>query len=137
MKKLLLMALMLLVFAGSPFVLAMELDDEKSVTNQELQGTMIIRLDTRDNSAAYLKSDSQIANEGQAQMIAKTRDFLLMEVAQNKAELDADAGSSSWYFYNNYNYNYYVYWYGYYYNPIYTYNYGYYQYYYYCRNRWW
>lgn len=138
MKKILLLA-SLLAFTSSLAikVVADELDDERSVSNQELQGTVIVRVDIRDNSAAYLKSETKLASEDEAKKIITSAEFLAMDSSNNKSELDRDGGSSSWYFYNNYNYNYYMYWYGSYYNPIYTYNYGYYQYYYYCRNRWW
>jgi hypothetical protein len=145
MKKLFLVG-SFLIFSNLVFLQskANELDDEKSVSNQELQGTVVVRVDTRNNSAAYVKSDVQLSNERQAQVIAHSSNYVSLASANIRSELDKDAGSSSWYFYYNFNYGYnygynynYFYWYGNYYNPFYTYNYGYYQYYYYCRNGGW
>jgi hypothetical protein len=157
MKKLILLAsLMVITSSLAVKSVAGELDDEKSVSNQQLEGTVIVRVDTRDNSSAFvMKADGKFANENEAQAAAADSKYTAMPSERVKSELDQDGGSSSWYFYNNYygcgyycnynnygygynyNYNYSMNWYGNYYNPVYSYNNGNYNYYYYCRNRWW
>ncbi len=113
---------------------ANELDNENGVTNKELTGTLVLRVDTRSNEAAYVKTDSVMASESDAIELARVATFSKVPAENIKSELDKDGGASSWYFYYPY-YGYPYYsgcnWYGNYYNPYYSYNYGYYNYYYY------
>lgn len=121
----------------SSFATAGELDNESKVTNKELQGTMVLRVDTRTNQAAFVKLDSALASEADAKALAQSAQFSPVPAANVKSELDKDGGASSWYFYIGYpGYGYgYGYpgcnWYGNYYNPYYYYGYGNYNYYYY------
>lgn len=123
---------------------ASELDNEQSVTNQALNGTVVVRLDTRTQKAAVLATDV-ISSDSQAQAVARSGAFKPVSSAHVKSELDQTGGASSWYFYNgyhgyptyNYGYNYgYLNWYGSWYQPRYTYSYSYYQYYYYSYYGW-
>lgn len=134
MKHLILAAI--LAFAGS--ATASELDNESSVTNQSMNGTVVIRVDTRNNQAAVLASEQVVTNEAQAQNLVQNGSFSEVPAQNLRSELDSDGGASSWYFYRGYNYGYYGYvnWYGNWYYPRYYYNYGYYNYYYYS-NYWW
>lgn len=122
---------------------ANELDNPATVTNQDLQGTMVIRVDNRDQSASFLKTDALLGNQEQALQLSQG-EFQAMSLDQ-RSELDQEGGSSSWYYYYaNYSYGYGYYnpclnWYGRTYNPYYSYNYGHYSYYYYgaYSYRWW
>src|SRR5690606_19252914 len=121
---------------------ASELDNEAAVTNQGIQGTLVIRVDQRDNSVSYLQVEEGLSSEQQALSVAHDGQFQTLPENQVKNELDNAAGASSWYYYyvNPYNhyYNNCVNWYGYNYRPYYSYNHGYYNYYYYgWYNRWW
>lgn len=124
-----------LAFGMSSFAVAGELDNESGVTNKELQGTMVLRVDTRTGQATYIQTEKAMASEADAQAFAQTAAFSPVAANNLKTELDADGGASSWYFYNPYRsygyYNPYCNWYGNYYYPYYQYNYGYYNYYYY------
>lgn len=124
-----------LALGVSSFAVAGELDNESGVTNKELQGTMVLRVDTRTGEATYIKTDVAMSSEVEAKTFAQTAAFSPVPTTNMKSELDADGGASSWYFYNPYpNYSYYnpyCNWYGNYYMPYYQYNYGYYNYYYY------
>ena len=134
MKRLVLAAVLALGFTMT--AQANELDNESSVTNKEISGTLIVRVDSRNNQTAVM-SANQISSEAQAQDLAKNGQF---ENANGnvKTELDQDGAASSWYFYRGYNsyYNCNVNWYGNWYQPRYSYSYGYYSYYYYA-NYWW
>lgn len=134
MKALLMSAVLTLGFASSVF--AGELDNESSVTNQQLQGTLVIRVDQRTNQAAALKTDAVVTTPNQAKALAAQGQFKNLPSDKVRTELDQDGGASSWYYYPNYYYNnnyYYnqTYWYGSWYAPCYSYNYNYYSYYYY------
>jgi hypothetical protein len=117
------------VFAG-------ELDNEGAVVNQTLQGTVIVRLDTRTHEVAAVKLSDVMNSEVQAQN-AVNNSFQTLPATQVRSELDQDGGASSWYFYTGYNYYSYLNWYGCWYAPYYTYNYGYYTYYYYSNYYGW
>lgn len=125
-----------LVFAaGSAF--AGELDNESSVTNQAMNGTVVVRVDARNNQTSVMTSDAAVRAGNEAQNLVETGSFKAVGSKNVKSELDQDGGASSWYFYNGYN-NYYgcVNWYGNWYRPYYTYNYSYYRYYYYSNYYW-
>jgi hypothetical protein len=129
MKALLLSAVLTLGFASH--VLAGELDNESSVTNQQLQGTLVIRVDQRTNQAAALKTDAVVTTPSQAKALAAKGQFRTLPSSKVRTELDSDGGASSWYFYPQYSYGnsyYYNYtnWYGNWYAPCYSYNYNYY-----------
>jgi hypothetical protein len=114
-----------------------ELDNEAGVTNKKLQGTMVLRVDTRTGEAAYVKTEVAMKSEADAKDLAATAAFSPVSANNVRSELDQDGGASSWYFYNpyqnnyGYGYNPYCNYYGNYYTPYYQYNYGYYNYYYY------
>ncbi|AFY00149.1 hypothetical protein [Bdellovibrio bacteriovorus] len=131
MKHLILVAALVL---GTGSAFAGELDNESSVTNQSMNGTVVIRVDNRNNQTAVLASEQAVTSDAQAQVLAQTGSF--DQSAHVRNELDQDGGASSWYFYSGYNYYSYVYWYGNWYTPCYTYNYGYYSYYYYSNYYW-
>ncbi|MGZ3743048.1 MAG: hypothetical protein ACXWRE_00185 [Pseudobdellovibrionaceae bacterium] len=127
-----------LIFGMSSFATAGELDNESGVTNKELQGTIVLRVNTVTNETSFVKTEANMASEADAKAFAEKAEFAKVPAAKMKSELDHDGGASSWYFYSPYNqyYNNYYYqpycnWYGNYYNPYYQYNYGYYNYYYY------
>lgn len=122
-----------LVLGMSSFAAAGELDNESKVTNKELQGTMVLRVDTRTNQASFVKVDAAMASAADAQAFAQSANFSPVPASNMKSELDKDGGASSWYFYYpSYGYGYPgCNWYGNYYNPYYSYGYGYYNYYYY------
>jgi hypothetical protein len=124
-----------LVLGMGSFAIAGELDNESGVTNKELQGTMVLRVNTLTKEASFVKTDATMMSEADAKAFAQATEFAKVPAANLRSELDSDGGASSWYFYNPYQqYNYYqpvCNWYGNYYNPYYQYNYGYYNYYYY------
>lgn len=134
MKGLILSAALVMGLAGTAF--AGELDNESSVTNQAMNGTVVVRVDNRTNQTAVLASATAVNSDTQAQVLAQTGSFQDVSATNVRNELDQDGGASSWYFYSGYNYHSYMYWYGSWYRPCYTYNYGYYSYYYYS-NYWW
>lgn len=122
MKNLLLIGALLMgasAFAG-------ELDQDMS--NQGLRGTVVMRVDTRDNSVSYVKTDAVPANEQDAKALAANSTFVAAPLANVKGELDNAAGTSSWYWYCGPQYPTYLNWYGYNYYPMYTYTYAYYTY---------
>lgn len=130
MKHLLLIGAMLMTapaFAG-------ELDQDMS--NQGLRGTVVMRVDTRDNSVSYVKTDAVPATEQDAKVLAETGSFAPAAIANVKTELDQSAGTSSWYWYCGPQYPNYLNWYGYNYYPMYSYSYSYYSYTYFWF-RWW
>lgn len=131
MKHLILVAALVL---GSGSAFAGELDNESSVTNQSMNGTVVIRVDSRNNQTAVLASEQVVTSDAQALALAQSGSF--EQTANVRNELDQDGGASSWYFYSGYNYYSYVYWYGNWYTPRYTYSYGYYSYYYYSNYYW-
>ncbi len=136
MKVLLLAAALL--SAGT--VYANELDREQANIAQratELPATVVVRVDTRDNTAAVLHSNTVLgAADAQAVVAAN---FTAVDAAkselESELELDKDSSKSGWYFYFNYGYysfpTYFYYNYSYSYRPYYAYNYRYYNYYYY------
>lgn len=134
MKHLILVAALALGVSTS--AMANELDNESSVTNQAMNGTVVVRVDSRNNQASVVTSEKVMASEQDAQTLAQNGSFKKLSSENVRSELDQDAGASSWYFYNGYNYYNQVYWYGNWYAPYYQYNYGYYRYYYYS-NYWW
>lgn len=136
--KALLIAVLALGFANASF--AGELDNETSVTNSQMQGTLVIRVDQRNQQAAALKTDAVVTNANQAQALATNGQFKTLPADKVRTELDHDGGASSWYYFPSYGYGggyyyNYAYWYGSWYQPCYTYNYNYYSYYYY--NSYW
>ncbi|WII70607.1 hypothetical protein QJS83_09070 [Bdellovibrio sp. 22V] len=136
MKHLILVAA--LILGASSFATAGELDNESSVTNQAMNGTVVIRVDTRTNKASVLTTEQALSSDVEAQALAQSGSFQDLSAAHVGNELDRDGGASSWYFYNNYNSYYYasMYWYGSWYNPCYSYAYSYYRYYYYSYYGW-
>lgn len=134
MKHLILVAALALGVSTS--AMANELDNESSVTNQAMNGTVVVRVDSRNNQASVVTSEKVMASAQDAQKLAQNGSFQKLSSENVRSELDQDAGASSWYFYNGYNYYNQVYWYGNWYTPYYQYNYGYYRYYYYS-NYWW
>ena len=122
-----------LVLGMGSVAMAGELDNESGVTNKELQGTLVLRVNTVTKEAAFVKTDAAMVSKEDAQAFAAAANFSPVPAANIKSELDKDGGASSWYFYYP-SYGYYnpgCNWYGNYYNPYYYYNYGYYNYYYY------
>lgn len=134
MKSILLAMALIAGLATSAF--AGELDNEASVTNQQIQGTVVVRVDQRTHQVAAFKTSAVMESPSQAQALVNN-DFQPLASNQVRSELDNDGGASSWYFYVGYNYYNYVNWYGCWYAPYYTYNYGYYSYYYYSNYYWW
>jgi len=130
-----------LALGVSSFAKAGELDNEAGVTNKELKGTLVLRVDTRTNEMAFVKLDNALGSEVEAKALAQNNaNFAPVPAANVRSELDKDGAASSWYFYNPYPYPYYTPAYGYgpscnyygnYYQPYYSYNCGYYNYYYY------
>ena len=142
MKALLLAFAMVAGFATQSF--AGELDNDAAVANQQIAGTVVIRVDSRTKEVAALHTNSVMKNEVQAKALTSEK-FEAVSADKVRSELDKDGGASSWYFYYGYNYNYgynygYMNWYGNWYQPCYNYNYNYYSYYYYSNswswNRW-
>lgn len=125
--------LFLALFSSFSSAYASELDKEQP--NTAIQGTVVFRIDSRDQKIAVQYSDAIVANQDEAQALTGG-EFTVVPQGKVKSELDQDAGASSWYFYYNYAYAYY-YRSGYYYNPCFTYNSGYYTYYYYNRYSYW
>ena len=116
---------------GATSAFAGELDNESGVTNKQLSGTLVLRVDTRTQESAFVKLDKGLNSESEAKALAQSAKFSKVQV---RSELDQDGGASSWYFYSPYQYPYYTpvcNYYGNSYNPYYSYNYGYYNYYYY------
>lgn len=104
MKRFLLAAI-LTISAGS-LAFAGELDDESSVTNQAMNGTVVIRVDTRTNQTSILTTDKPVASEAEALSLVESGSFKSVAPSHIKNELDQDGGSSSWYFNNGcYGYN--------------------------------
>lgn len=133
--KSLFMAIALLVTAPA---FAGELDNDYLVANQELNETVVIRVDERDSSVSILKSADSVLSEDQAQALAHGG-FSAVESSKVRSELDQDSGASSWYVYwYRYGYTPYYCYQGATYYPYYTYRYGYYSYYYYgSYSAWW
>lgn len=121
---------------ATPAALAGELDNEGSVINQGLHGTVVIRVDQRDGSVSVAQLSEVPEGETAAQQAALGAEFTGLGQNQLRSELDQDAGASSWYWYTNpYSYNH-LGWYGYRYNHYYSYSYSYYSYYYYSSYAW-
>jgi hypothetical protein len=135
--KLLLLTAILTLNTGA-FAFAGELDNESSITNQSMNGTVVIRVDSRSNKTSVLSSQQVVANDSEAKALVQEGSFKEVPAANLKKELDQDGGASSWYFYGGYSpyYSYNMYWYGSWYTPCYSYNYNYYNYYYYSYYRW-
>lgn len=150
MKSILLASGLILAtsFAG-----ARELDNDSAYTNQQsLKGTVIVRVNTQDNTVAYTQAAQIPGSEKEAIALSANSSYRKVGAANLRSELDQDGGASSWYWYPGYNYNAgynwgygynyqysNLYWYGSYYRPTYYYSYGSYQYYYYSSYsyRWW
>ena len=141
MKQMILAVIALQLMNTSYAATGGELDNENGVVNAEqrnlaanLPATVVVRVDTRDNTVSVLQSKEVIGKDQAASVVSAS--FQPMQ-ASEKLELDQNSSTSGWYFYfNYYNYSYpsyYYYGYNYSYQPYYTYNYGYYNYYYY----WW
>lgn len=134
MKRFILAAAAAATMTFSLSAFAGELDNEAGVTNSKLQGTLVLRVDTRNNQTSFAQSPAAMPSVKAAKALTKSAKFAAVPSQKIKSELDQDGGASSWYFYQPYGYNYYrpnCYWYGYNYAPYYTYTYGYYNYYYY------
>jgi hypothetical protein len=115
-----------------------ELDNEAGVTNKQLTGTLVLRVDSRTHQSSFVKSANGLRSESEAKALAHSAKFTAVPAGKIKSELDQEGGASSWYFYSPYQYPYYTptyqpacNWYGNSYNPYYSYNYGNYNYYYY------
>lgn len=121
-----------LILSVATAAVAGELDNDQTVANQGLQQTVVVRVDTRDNSMAVLNSQATVTSEAQAKGLAQAN-FSAVPTDKVRTELDRDGGASSWYVYWGYNYGYYpaYYYYGNCYNPYYNWGWGYYRYYYY------
>jgi hypothetical protein len=120
--------------------MAGELDNDGQVANQGLQETVVVRIDTHDNSMAVLNTKQVVHSELQAKALTQ-QTFTAVPATQVRSELDRDGGASSWYVYwYGYSYSYvptYCY-YGHYYNPYYQWRWGSYYYYYYgAYYPWW
>lgn len=122
------------IIALSIFAQAGELDQD--TRNQGLNGTVVVRVDQRNQSSSVLKTESPVQSNQEAITLAKSAAFKAIKTENVKTELDAAGGASSWYWYCGNQYPTYLYWYGYTYYPVYTYNYSYYTYYYYSWYRW-
>lgn len=96
MTKILLSA-MLAFGAGS--ALANELDGGHRSSQRELQDTIIVRVNTRDNSVSYVRSGKKLTSKEQAKALAKAAKFSKVPASKIRSELDQDGGSSSWYVY--------------------------------------
>jgi hypothetical protein len=119
-----------------------ELDNEKAVTNEQVQAakdlpaTLVIRVNEQTKAVEVLHSKEKLAaDQTQAAALSKAA-FKKMDVKSGMTgELDRDSSKSSWYFcwpsYNWYYPAYYYYGYTYSYSSYYYYNYGGYGYYYY------
>lgn len=130
MKHLLLLGALLV----SSWSMAGELDQDQ--TNQGLNGTVVVRVDSRTQDVSVLKTDAIVQNTQEAVALTTADSFLAAPAQNIKSELDQESGSSSWYWYCGYRQPTYLYWYGYTYYPTYTYSYSYYTYYYYSWYRW-
>jgi hypothetical protein len=125
-----------------------ELDNEKSVTNEQVQlsqdlpATLVVRVNEATNEVAVMHSAQAIeANPAVAAELAQKADFKAMKLDGSMVgELDRDSSKSSWYFcFPRYNYSYPTYsYFGYNYNysNYYNYNHGGYRYSYYSWNYW-
>lgn len=142
MKSLLIAVALVAGFATQSF--AGELDNDAAVANQNIPGTVVIRVNTRTKEVAALHTNAVMQNEAQAQALT-SKNFKAVSADNVRSELDQDGGASSWYFYSGYNYNYgynygYMNYYGNWYQPCYNYSYNNYSYYYYSNswswNRW-
>ncbi len=137
MRKLILNNLIVLIALSFSAGLALannDLDNPNGVVNARPidDGTTVLRVDTRNNSAALGHTSSVMNSKADAKKLAMKAKFQALPKDKTRNELDREAGASSWYFYWGTGYYYPTYCnYGYYYNPYYTYSYGYYNYYYY------
>jgi len=130
-----------IAMGASSFVMANEMNNDLSIANNQLHGTIVLRIDSRNNEATYTKSPAVLASQTQAEKFARNANYAKVPGERVRNELDRDGGTSSWYFYGSYPYyNSYYYptcnWYGTYYNPFYYYSYGYYGYYFYGPYYW-
>lgn len=130
-----------------------ELDNEKSVTNEQIQlaqdlpATLVIRVNESTKEVEVLHSKDRLAtDEATKNTVVNSGEFKKMDVKgqMTGSELDQDSSRSSWYFcwptYNYYYPTYYYYGYQYNYSNYYWYNWGGYSYYYYgwgSYGRWW
>lgn len=81
-----------------------ELDDDRSVTNREIQGTMVLRVDKKTNQAAVVRTDEVMPSRERAKSFVKTARFTAIPSSKMKSELDEGSGTSSWYYYPSYGY---------------------------------
>ena len=133
-KNFLLVAMTSLSFTAT-FAGTDELD--KDPVNQTIQGTVVLRVDSRTGAMAMMQTDALTSTEAEAQALTN-QNFQVVPQEKVKSELDRESGASSWYWYNpgyysGYNYSHYYYYSGYCYSPWYSYSYGYDSYYYYNR----
>jgi|SRR6185312_9221894 len=129
----------MLILSVATVAMAGELDNDNQVANQGLQETVVVRVDTRDNSVAVLNAKQVVSSAVEAQALTQ-QTFSAVPATKVRSELDNDGGASSWYVYwYSYSYAYYpsYCYYGNYYNPYYSYGWGYYNYYYYGAYRRW
>lgn len=128
-----------LILTVATVAMAGELDNDHQVANQNLEETVVVRVDTRDNSVAVLNTKQVVSSAVQAKALTQ-KTFTVVPATQVRSELDTDGGASSWYVYwYQYSYAYYpsYCYYGNYYNPYYNYAWGSYRYYYYGAYRRW
>jgi hypothetical protein len=129
-----------LILSVATAAVAGELDNDQQVANQGLQQTVVVRVDTRDQSVAVLNSQQTVTSEAQAKGLSQ-QNFTNVPTDKVRTELDHDGGASSWYVYWGYHYGYSYpsyYWYGACYHPYYNWGWGYYHYYYYgAYYPWW
>lgn len=139
------LVVLMAVSFSSGVSLANDLDNPESAVNAQPMndGTTILRVDTRDKSAALLQTKQVLNSEEEAKALVanSASKFQPLPADKVRSELDQNGAVSSWYFYwglgsyyypSYYNYYYPTYYnYGSYYYPYYNYGYGYYNYYYY------
>lgn len=104
MKIILILAFVLTGISAGTGV-AGELDDESSVTNRQIKGTIILRVDKRNRKADYVKTDTVMSSKEKAKTFVKTAKFQRVPASKIKSELDQSGGSSSWYFYDRGGFN--------------------------------
>lgn len=144
MFKILSSALLGSLFLLGTGVVASELDrDPVNVSNPELQGTFVLRVDQRDNSASMLEAAEIIGSPDQARDLVQRSAGQFAAVPAERlanSELDLEAGASSWFWcWCNRSWHYPTFgWGGRQYRSYYSYSYNYYTYYFYgSYRRWW
>lgn len=114
-----------LLLAASALVLAFglnaranELDNEKTVSTEQIQAaqalpkTVVVRIKAGTNQAEVLHINDALAKDEATKMMVSTSSFTKLDASGKMAgELDKDSSSSSWYFCcPNYYYPTYYYW---------------------------